>query len=280
MKKYSVQNLSQRNEIYRYLIILFVALSTVIPLLWIITLSFKTEREFAADPFGLPSQWKFDTYIRILNDESILKFISNSILTTFAAIVIVLLASILAGYSLARLDFPGNKLIFILFILSDAIPVFVVLVPLYILIQKIGLGGTRWSLILPYAAMKVGISVFIMRGFFRSISSDMEDAANLDGCNIIQLIGYVMLPIIRPGMMVVIILNFISFWNEYFLASVILPTQEYFTLPAGLAAIFLGRYDTNWPMMAAGIVISAIPTLAIFAFGQDKIIESWTVTFK
>ena len=140
------------NNYLSYLIIFAVALTTVCPFLWIITLSFKTEREFVSDPFGLPSQWKFDAYIRILSDEDMLRFISNSVITTLSAISIVLVASILAGYSLARISFPGDKLLYLLFIMSDAIPVFVVLVPLYIMIQQMGLGGSRWSLILPYSA--------------------------------------------------------------------------------------------------------------------------------
>jgi raffinose/stachyose/melibiose transport system permease protein len=263
-----------------YMVIVLAALATTGPLLWIIGVSFKTEREFAAHPFGLPTRFDLAGYIQILTDESMLRFIFNSAITTTCSIVIVVSASVLAGYALARTHFRGSRLLYIVFILSDAIPVFVVLVPLFILIQRMGLGGTRWSLILPYSAMKVGISVFIMRGFFRSISSDMEDAARIDGCNLPKMLWFVMLPLIRPGAIVVAILNFISFWNEYFLAAVLLPTQDLFTLPAGLASIFLGRYDANWPMMASGIVISAVPTLAIFAFAQDKLIESWTVTIK
>jgi raffinose/stachyose/melibiose transport system permease protein len=267
-------------SVLRYTIISLVALTTIGPLLWIIGLSFKTEREFAANPFGIPTRIDLSGYVRILTDESMLRFMFNSMFTTLSAIAIVLVASTLAGYALSRISFSGSGILYMLFILSDAIPVFVVLVPLFILIQRIGLGGTRWSLIFPYAAMKVGISVFIMRGFFRSISSEMEYAAQIDGCNTLQMLWLVMLPLIRPGVVVVTILNFISFWNEYFLAAVILPTQEFFTLPAGLASIFLGRYDANWPMMAAGIVISALPTLLIFAIAQDKIIDSWTVTVK
>jgi ABC-type glycerol-3-phosphate transport system permease component len=199
---------------------------------------------------------------------------------TFWAVIIVFVTSALAGYALARIPFPGSRALFILFILSDAIPVFVVLIPLYILIQQIGLADSRWSLILTYASMKVGLSVFIMRGFFRSISTAMEDAAALDGCSLWQTIWHIMLPLIRPGALVVAILNFLSFWNEYFLAAVLLPNQDLFTLPAGLAAVFMGRYATNWPVLATGILISVIPSLAIFAVAQDKIVQGWTVSLK
>lgn len=268
------------SDLLRHVFLIGVSVATVGPLIWIVTLSFKTERELAANPFGIPTRIDLSSYISILTDEQMLRFMANSVITTLPAVVIVLAGSVLAGYSLARISFKGSNFLFILFILSDAVPVFVVLIPLFILIQRLGLSGSRWSLILPYAAMKMGISVFIMRGFFRSISTEMEDAAQIDGCDTLQMLWSVMLPLIRPGALVVVILNFISFWNEYFLAAVLLPSQDLFTLPAGLAAVFMGKYHANWPMMAAGIVISAIPSLSIFSVAQEKIIEAWTVTVR
>ena len=264
----------------RHMLLLIMVVATLGPLLWVAGISFKTTREFATHPFTLPEKLDFSAYIRVLTDERMLRFIENSINVTALAILIVLVASVLAGYALARIPFRGNNLLFILFILSDAIPIFVVIIPLFFLIQKSGLSESRWGLILPYAAMKVGLSVFIMRGFFRSISSEMEDAARIDGAGTLRMIWSVMLPLVRPGVMVVVILNFISFWNEYFLAAVLLPRQDLYTLPAGLAAVFVSKYSTNWPLLSAGLVISILPTLALFSFAQEKIIEGWTVTVK
>lgn len=264
----------------RNLLLILVSLIATAPLLWIVSLSLRTQQEFAAHPFGVPDRVNLENYIRVLTDARMVQFIYNSVYVTFWAVLLVFIASTLAGYALARIRFRGAHALFLLFILSDAIPVFVVLIPLYILIQKIGLADSRWALILTYAAMKVGLSVFIMRGFFRSVSSAMEDAAQLDGCNLWQTVWHVMLPLVRPGALVVVILNFLSFWNEYFLAAVLLPNQELFTLPAGLAAVFVGRYATNWPVLATGIFISVLPSLGIFALAQDKIIDGWTVSLK
>lgn len=269
-----------RYALPRNLLLILVSLIATAPLLWIVSLSLRTQQEFSAHPFGAPDRLNFENYVRVLTDARMVQFIYNSIYVTFWAVVLVFIASTLAGYALARIRFRGAHALFLLFILSDAIPVFVVLIPLYILIQKIGLADSRWALILTYAAMKVGLSVFIMRGFFRSVSSAMEDAAQLDGCKLWQTIWHVMLPLVRPGALVVVILNFLSFWNEYFLAAVLLPNQELFTLPAGLAAVFMGRYATNWPVLATGIFVSVLPSLGLFALAQDKIIEGWTVSLK
>lgn len=264
----------------RHMLLWIAVVATLGPLLWVVGISFKTTREFTTNPFALPKKLDFSAYIRVLTDERMLHFIENSIIVTGISILIVLVVSVMAGYALARISFRGSTFLFVLFILSDAIPIFVVIIPLYFLIQKTGLSDSRWGLILPYAAMKTGLSIFIMRGFFRSISSDMEDAARIDGASTLRMIWSIMLPLIRPGALVVAILNFISFWNEYFLAAVLLPSQDMYTLPPGLAAVFVSKYSTNWPLLAAGLVISTIPTLVLFSFAQDKIIEGWTVTVK
>ncbi len=198
----------------------------------------------------------------------------------FVALALILVVSTLAGYSLARISFKGARMLFIIFILCDSVPLFVILIPLFILIHKLGIADTLWGLIFSYVAMRIGLSVMLMRGFFRSISSEIEDAARIDGCNLLQDIWYIMLPLVRPGLLVTTIVNFIFLWNEYFLATVLLPTQELFTLPPGLAAAFMGRFSANWPVMAAGFTLSFLPSLLTFFFAQDKIVVGWAATSK
>jgi raffinose/stachyose/melibiose transport system permease protein len=263
-----------------YLGLILLSLLTIAPMVWIVFLSFKSKRGFAASPFGLPESLNLENYITVLTDERLIQFLVNSIIVTFTSVILILIVCILAGYALARIDFRGNTILFVLFFLSDAIPLFVVLVPLFILIQIVGLTGTRWSLILPYTAMHIGVAVFMFRGFFRNLSSDIEDAARIDGCNTIQMLWYVLVPLIRPAILVVMIVTFISIWNEYFLAAILLPSQELFTLPAGLASAFIGKYSTNWPVMAAGIVLSVLPIFFLFLISQERIVEGWTFGHK
>jgi raffinose/stachyose/melibiose transport system permease protein len=199
---------------------------------------------------------------------------------SLVSVAIVVVASTLAGYALARMQFRGQRFLFTLFLIGDTIPLFVVLIPLFIFIQAIGMSGSRWSLILPYAAMNMGLAVFMMRGFMRSISTDIEDAARVDGCSTWQLIAYILLPLVRPGALVVGIVTFIVYWNEYFLVQVLMPTQEYFTLPAGMASLFMGRFGSNWPIWGAGITLSVIPVIILFALAQDKIVKGWTFSQK
>jgi len=263
-----------------YLFFSILSLIMLIPMFWIVTMAFKTKREFISNPIGLPTSLNFENFLRLFAEERLLRFLGNSIVVTLAAVMIVLVASTLAGYALARYTFRGQRFLFTLFLIGDTIPLFVVLIPLFLFIQSIGLSGSLWSLILPYAAMNMGLAVYMMRGFFRTIVRDIEDAALMDGCNTWQLIYYVMLPLIRPGALVVAIVTFISYWNEYFLVQVLVPSQDLFTLPAGIASMFMGRFGTNFPIWGAGIILSVLPTIVLFAFAQDKIIEGWTFASK
>ena len=265
---------------FRHIVLSLLALITISPLIWIVFLSFKTKQGYAANPFGLPESLNLENYLKVITDESLIQFAINSVLVTSTALVLILVTCLMAGYALARIEFRGNKILFVTFFLSDAIPIFVVLVPLFILIQLIGIAGSLWSLILPYTAMHIGVTVFIFRGFFRNIPSEMEDAAAIDGANILQLLWFVLIPLIRPAIVVVTILNFIAIWNEYFLAAVLLPSQDLFTLPPGLATTFLGKYSANWPVMSAGIILSILPVFLIFILAQEKIIEGWAVGHK
>ncbi|MFM8322989.1 MAG: carbohydrate ABC transporter permease [Chloroflexota bacterium] len=263
-----------------YLILTVLALFMLGPMVWIIGMAFKTKREFTSNPIGLPETLNPDNFLRLFQEENLLRFFINSLLITSVSVLIVLVTSTMAGYALARLSFRGQQFLFTLFLVGDTIPLFVVIVPLFLFVQSIGLSGSRWSLILPYAAMNMGIAVYMMRGFFRTIATDIEDAAQIDGCSTWQLIYYILLPLVRPGATVVAIITFISYWNEYFLVQVLAPSQDLFTLPAGIALLFMGRFGTNYPIWGAGILLTVLPTILLFAFAQDKIIEGYTFTSK
>jgi ABC-type glycerol-3-phosphate transport system permease component len=253
------------------------AVTTIGPVLWIVLLSFKSRREFTNHPFALPESLNFENYLAVFHQEDVLVFLMNSLIDVAAAMAIVLVASTLAAYAIARIPFRGRNLLFMIFLIGDSIPLIVIVIPLFVLVDRIGLSGSRFAIILPSAAMNMGLSIYILRAFFRSIGSDIEDAARLDGCSLLQTIWYVILPMARPGLVVVAIINFISFWNEYFLATVLASSQSLFTLPAGLAATFVNKHETNWPVMSAAVVLTLIPVVLLFTLAQDKIARGWTV---
>jgi raffinose/stachyose/melibiose transport system permease protein len=255
-------------------------LVTIGPVFWLFTVSLKTQAEYSASPFGLPTALRLDSYASVLTDSAFLRFVLNSVAVTSSSVLIILILSTLAAYALARLDFAGNRALFVTYLFGNVIPIFLILLPLYVLLAKTGLGGTLLSLILAYTAASLGISILILRSFFRSIPEHLEDAARIDGCDTLGIIWHVMMPLIRPGLVVVAVFNMFNIWNEYFLAAFLLPSQKMFTLPPGLAAAFAAEYATNWPGMAAGILLSAVPLILIFVIAQDKIVEGFSFTSK
>jgi ABC-type glycerol-3-phosphate transport system permease component len=259
-----------------YLFAIILVLMNIGPVVWLFSVSVKSRSEYAAQPFGVPSGLKFDNYTFILTDPAFLRFAWNSLLVTTSSVFIILLLSTLAAYALARIEFVGNRLLFIAYLFGEVVPIFLILLPLYVLLAKTGLGGTLFSLILAYTAASLGISTLVLRSYFRSIPAELEDAARIDGCNTALLIWHVMMPLIRPGLLVVAVFNIFNIWNEYLLAAFLLPSQKLFTLPAGLASSFVAQYATNWPAMAAGILLSAIPLILIFVVAQDKIVEGFS----
>jgi raffinose/stachyose/melibiose transport system permease protein len=262
--------------VLRHLTLSVFGVLTLGPLIWIVGISLMTEQSFAANPLGIFHHIRLSNYRDVLGDSDLLTFARNSLIVTVSAVLIVLVCSTLAGYALGRIDFPGSGFLVGLFVASNAVPILLLVVPLFVLISRLGLSGGLFSLIFPYSAMTMGISVFLMRGFFRSVPTELEDAALIDGCGRLRMVWLVLLPLVRPGLLVVAIFNTISFWNEYFLASVLLPSQNLFTLPAGLTAEFASRWGTNWPALASGIVLTVVPVFALFIAAQDKIIEGWT----
>ena len=264
--------------IYATLIVLSVI--TIYPLFWVTSVTFKTIREYVASPIGLPRRLDLTNYINVLLvDKRVVRFLLNSCLVTFSSVAITLACALPASYCLSRLKFAGRDTILLIFLFNLMIPLIVFMTPLYILVHRLGLLGSYWSIILPYTATRMGLSIFLLRAFFRMIPSAVEDAAKLDGGNLFQIMYLICIPAIKSGVFVVIILNFIAIWNEFFLAYILLQDQEMFTLPAGLS-IFRYQYSANWPHMSVALVISIIPSLFLFYFFQDKILEGWGYTGK
>ena len=266
--------------VLRHLGLALISATGVGPVIWVAMMSFRTRREITQNPFGLPTHFDLDNYRAAVTQPEIATFLGNSLLTVAGAMALVLVASTLAAYAIARIDFPGRQVLFVLFLVGDSIPLIVVIVPLFILVQRLGLNGSLFAVIFPYAAMNMGVSVYILRGFFRAINADLEDAARLDNCGTLRTLWHVILPLVRPGLVVVAVINFISFWNEYFLATVLASSQRVFTLPAGLAATLVNKHDTNWPVMSAAVMLTILPILVLFVLMQDRIVRGWATSVR
>ena len=273
-------NKGNLTTIATYAGLILISIITIYPLFWISTVSFKTVREYVASPISLPLTLNFANYIHVLFvDKRVLRFLFNSFIVTTSSVGLILVFRLPAAYCLSRLKFYGRDFILMLFLFNFMIPIILFMTPLYVLVAKLGLLGTYWSIIFPYVAARLGISIFILRSFLRTVPSSAEDAAKIDGCNLFRIMYLICIPAIKNGIFVVMILNFIAVWNEFFLAYIMLQSQAMFTLPPGLS-VFRYQYSANWPYMSVAIVISVVPSLFLFYFFQDRILQGWGYTNK
>jgi raffinose/stachyose/melibiose transport system permease protein len=256
----------------RYAFLIGFSVVTIYPIWWLISVSLKTRQEYLAKPFSVPTRPVFQNALAILNTELIRRFFLNSALVTVISVVTVVIVGSLAGYALARYRWKGRETVLLLFLMSNMIPVTVLVIPLFVWLRWIHLLKGFAPLIMAYISLTLGLTVFLSRGFFRSISQDLLDAARLDGCNELQAFLYIMLPLARPGLVVIAILNFITVWNEYFMALVLVQDNAHYTIPLGLT-VFRGKYDTDWPKLAAALLLATIPTMILYFVFQEQIVK-------
>lgn len=250
----------------------------VVPILWTIMQSFKTSQEFFSDPWALPSVFNLTNYVNAWNKANMSAYFLNSVYVTFMSTAFMMLLAIPTSYCLARFKFFGSELIMLAMTLGLFIQPTYILVPLFLLAAKLNLLNNLTGLSLIYAVIQLPFSIFILTGFIKGVSREYEEAAEIDGCTRLQTIRHVILPLIRPGVITVLIFNFMGFWNEYAMAFTLLTIDEKKTLPVGLQNLMeVQRFSTDWGALFAGMVIVIIPTIIIYIFLNKKLTESVNV---
>ncbi|MGL4985764.1 MAG: carbohydrate ABC transporter permease [Treponemataceae bacterium] len=233
---------------------------------------FKQQFEiFTKGVFALPQKIIFENYIAVLNG-GIATFFINSVIVTLVSMVIIVIASSFASYIFSRLKFKMNKALFSLVVIAMTIPVHVTLIPVYLLTQKIGLYNSVWALIGPYVAFNLPISIFILTNFMKEIPRELEESAEIDGCNRWVAFFKVIFPLSMPGLSTIAIYAITVMWNEFIFALVLTQSRESRTLPLSIWE-FQGQYSSNVPMVMSVLTISALPMILAFVIAQEKVIK-------
>ncbi|MGL4914194.1 MAG: carbohydrate ABC transporter permease [Romboutsia sp.] len=263
--------------VLRIILISFL-LMVVVPILWTIMQSFKTSQEFFSDPWALPSSFDFANYTNAWNKANMSAYFLNSVYVTLMSTAFMMLLAVPTSYCLARFKFFGCEIIMLAMTLGLFIQPTYILVPLFLLAAKLNLLNNLTGLSLIYAVIQLPFSIFILTGFIKGVSREYEEAAEIDGCNRLQIIRHVILPLIKPGVITVLIFNFMGFWNEYAMAFTLLTVDDKKTLPVGLQNLMeVQRFSTDWGALFAGMVIVIIPTIIIYIFLNKKLTESVNV---
>jgi N-acetylglucosamine transport system permease protein len=263
------------------LALLLFALTVILPLLWMLMTALKSNPETFASPWALPRAPSWENFAKAWSEAGIQSAFLNSIIATLVTLLILLPTGAMAAYIFARYPFRGAKGLFALFMGGMMFPIFLAIVPLFLLLARIGdwvwwLGlNTRGGLIAVYVAYSLPFTVFVMTGFFQTQPRELLEAAQIDGCGHAAAFWRVMLPLAKPGLVVVGIFNAIGLWNEYPLALVIVSSDELRTLPLGLAKMAMSEhYQSDWGALFAGLVIVMVPVLAVYWLFRDRIHET------
>lgn len=272
--------ISQENRFLAVLsqaFLMFWAVAVIFPMVWMIFSSFKTDQELFFSPWAAPAELQWDNFVRAWNNAHVGDFFLNTLIVVIPSLFFTLIISAMTAYVLARFEFPGRDFLFYLFLGGMLFPVFLALMPLFSLVNNLGLLNTFVGLILVYIAYSLPFTVFFLTGFFKTLPGELQEAAIIDGANQYQAFFLVMLPLASPGLISMGIFNFLGMWNQYVLPLVLVSDENKYVLSQGLAfMLFKQFYENDWSALFAALTLVMIPTLIVYILFQRQIQSGMT----
>jgi ABC-type glycerol-3-phosphate transport system permease component len=263
------------NQLGMYVMSLIAILLTMFPVLWVLNLSLRNQRDAFKLPPNLQAPIIFDHFKSVWANEGFRSSFINTIWVTLIGVALALLIAIPASYALNRFRFRGKDLFGIWLLLAYMLPEFLFIIPIYVLYQKIGLYDTHFGLALVYQVHSIPFAIWLIRSFFKDISSELDDAARIDGCNYWSTLWRIYLPISTPGLAATAILTAIWIWNELTIALALTFAKSQ-TITVGVAS-FRGYAAMKWGEMAAASIIAIIPMLLFSLVAQKYIVKGLTL---
>ena len=257
-------------------IALLVSALTLLPLVMTFLSSIKTAAEASAvPPHYLPSSASLENYLKVLHYQAGLgTYLFNSLAVAFLTIVLCLVLAVPAGYGLARFPIPARETIFVLLLAGMMVPYQALLTPLYLMFSRLGLANTHLGLAIVHTVLQLPFSIYIMRSAFAAVPRELEEAAIVDGCGSFQALWRIFLPVSRPAIVTLVLFAFITSWNEFIAALIFMGKETRFTVPVMLVGVRQGHFGAvDWGALQAGVVISILPCLLIYALLQKHYVS-------
>jgi raffinose/stachyose/melibiose transport system permease protein len=258
-----------------YLILVVIAAIILVPLLATALGGFKTLGELRANPFGLPRQWVWSNYLDILVSARYWRMLANSLVIATLTVSLVLATASMAAFTFAHLRFFGQSFLLNYFLLGLMFPAATAILPIFIRIRDLGLLDTYFGVVLPQAAFGLGLSVPLIRNYFKSMPHELFDAAFVDGCGYAQYFWHITLPLARPILATVGTVSFVSSWNSYLLPLILLNTETKYPWPLGIM-VYQGEFGTDWQLVLAFITLTILPTIIVFFVAQKHVVAGLT----
>ncbi len=251
-------------------LVIFLAF-TLFPFYWILNCSLKESTEVLSLPLSYwPKNLTFENYTYLFENLGFSKYFLNTLFVATLSTVFVTLFSLLAGYAMSRYNFKGKGFIYVLLLATQMLPAVVLMIPLFQTMNSLRLINNLWSLVIICTVTHLAFCMFMMMGYFNSVPRELEEAAQVDGCNLLQSIFRILLPVMLPSIVATGAYNFINSWNVYVYATAFITDREMYTLPLALN-VFQGEFGTNYAALSAGCIIALLPVIIIFAFIQKNL---------
>lgn len=275
-KEYRPMLWLRRLPVRLFMIILSIAV--LYPLLWNVLTSFKSNVEILGVPWAFPEKLMWVNYVNAFQKANMGAYFFNSVFVTVLSTILLMVLAIPLTYALTRFNFPGSKLIMNICIACIFVQETYILVPLFMELQKMHALDSLLALSVIYAVIRLPFTVFLLSGFIRSIPTDYEQAAMIDGCSYSKILWKIITPIAKPGIFTASLLAVLAYWNEYPVAMTFIMDETKQTLPVGLVNLFeVQRYATDWGALFAGLVIVLVPSILVYAFAQDKLTQGMSM---
>jgi raffinose/stachyose/melibiose transport system permease protein len=265
----------RRTALPLHVIAWVMGLFIVIPVFYALLGGFKSTSQLSTNPFGLPAPWVVSNYTDVLASGSFWLQMWNSTFIALLSTVIVVGLSAMAAFVFARFAFRGRELLFTLFTAGLMFPVAVAILPIFVLLRTFGLLGSPWGVILVQAAFGLPLTIIILRGFFRSIPGEIEEAATIDGCTAFGFFWRILLPMARPAIATVAVLAIVGSWNNFMLPLVVFSDETQWTLPLGVQQ-FQGQFSSDTARILAYLVLAMVPAIGFYAVAERHLIGGLT----
>ncbi len=255
------------------LVMILFSCSCIFPILWLLSSSLKTQQEFSQSSMALPSSLNMGNYISVFTETNMLRYIMNSLRNTVLSVGIIIIVAFVAAYVLSRYKFRGRNFIYNYFIIGMLIPIHALLVPMYVQFKQAGLTNHWYTLLLPYIAFGLPISIMLIESYISAVPRELEEAAAIDGSGFFMTIFKIIFPLTGPILATVAIIQFFAVWNEFSFALILVSKETLRTVPVGLT-MFKGAYTIDYPRMMAGILVTMFPVMVLYFAFSKRIIES------
>jgi ABC-type glycerol-3-phosphate transport system permease component len=271
--------LTTKGRVPIFIALVLVASSIVYPLFFVLITSLRSNVDYLQDPFGLPGEWTLDNYIVLINNYGVGQAFMNSLYVSISAVVLVLIIAVFAGYALAKLPVPGAKKITATLVSVMLIPGPVLIIPIYLMLSRLGLVGDYSGLILVYVATALPFATFFLTLTFRSIPQEIIEAAKIDGAGFFRTLWSIITPMGISGIATLAVLQFLGVWNELIFALILIPDRAMKLLTPTLASIG-DRFITDQPLVSAGLFITAVVPLFFLSIASRYIIQGFQIGLK